>query len=172
MNIFDNPNINKELIIEFCDESSTLIRELESILEILENDITKRSMLEKFGQIIDRIMGAARSFNAQEIADFCELGKVIGYKAGQTDDTALLKVVVAILFDAIYLLDKMVVSLRTGDSKVLHCLNTKAFATRLKWLSDKFKHIERASCEIKTDEQSQQKLTQNAIDDLMKSLGL
>ena len=59
--------------------------------------------MEQFGQIVDRVMGAAKSINAQEIGAFCELCKVIAYKASQTKDDRLLEVVVSILFDALFL---------------------------------------------------------------------
>ncbi|MBF0205558.1 MAG: hypothetical protein HQK53_01580 [Oligoflexia bacterium] len=170
MDIQNDPTTTRELIDEFCKESSSLIHEMETILEELEQNVKPQGKFEKFGQLIDRIMGAAKSFNANEIADFCELGKIIGYKADQTQDPKLLRVVVAILFDATYLLEKMITSLKTGDANALHNLNTHAFATRLRWLSDKFKHIERGSCAYSVEEKKN--LTQNAIDDLIKSLGL
>ena len=46
-------------------------------------------------------------------------------------------------------------------------LNTKAFVTRLNWLSEKFKDIERASCAISTGDAST-----DSINELMKNLGL
>lgn len=165
MNLFEMPEY-KEIVIDFCTESERLFDQLESHLTSLEEDFSKTSELEKFGQIIDRIMGAAKSIQASEIATFCELGKVIGYKSSQISDLPLLEVVVAVLFDALDLLRKMVKSLREGNNNSMKNLNTKAFTTRLTWLSNKFKDIERSSCAIEGN------LNQNSIDDLMKSLGL
>ncbi|MBF0362112.1 MAG: hypothetical protein HQK49_13940 [Oligoflexia bacterium] len=175
MSLFDDPNIDKELVIEFCNESDALVSELEKILGELEQNPKQNGKFGEFGQRIDRIMGASKAFGLSEVATFCELGKTIGYKADQTDDTKLLNVVVAVLFDAVYLLSKMIAQVRTGNNNILKNLNTKAFTTRLKWLSDKFKHIERGSCVLtkkKEDQPEKTVLDQSAIDDLMKSLGL
>jgi len=165
MNNLLDPSM-KEIVLDFCDEAESLFDQLETILSTLEEDPSNSSGLENFGQVIDRIMGAAKSIGATEIAMFCELGKVIGYKSSQVKDVPLVEVVVAVLFDSIDMLRKMIKSLRDGNDKSMNKLNTKAFATRLHWLSDKFKDIERASVSI------DQNLNQNSIDDLMKSLGL
>ena len=156
----------KEIIIDLCDEADALFDNLQIHLEILEDMPTNTAELEKFGQIIDRIMGAAKSIGAHEIATFCELGKIIGYKSSQIKDIPLIEVVVAVLFDSLDLLRKMIKSLRDGNDDVMKNLNTKAFVTRLKWLSEKFKDIDRASVAIDTN------LNQNSIDELMQSLGL
>ncbi len=167
MNLLEDPSM-KEVVIEFCDEAQDLFGQLEESLETLEDNPNNSKELENFGQIIDRVMGAAKSIGADEIATFCELGKLIGYKSSQTDDAPLLNVVVAILFDTIDLLNKMITKLKTGDAKPLHALNTEAFVSRLNWLSDKFKDIDRSSCNIEENKE----LDQKSIDDLMKTLGL
>lgn len=170
MSLIDDPSM-KEIVLDFCKESEVLFDQLEATLEELENDILNTVQLEMFGQIIDRIMGAAKSIGATEIANFCELGKLIGYKSSQTKDEALLNIVVAVLFDTVDLLRKMIDSLKTGNSTALKSLSTSAFSTRLRWLSDKFKHIDRASCAIGQPEEKN-RLNQNSIDDLLESLGL
>jgi chemotaxis protein histidine kinase CheA len=169
MDILNDPSM-KEVVVEFANESLGLFKKLEEHLENLEDNPTSGHNLENFGQIIDRVMGAARSIGATEIATFCELGKLIGYKSSQVKDVPLLNVVVAVLFDAVDLLTKMMEKIKTGDDTQLKGLNTEAFVTRLKWLSEKFKDIERASCTIKKDDKKT--LSQNSIDDLMASLGL
>ncbi|EQC50305.1 Hpt domain protein [Bacteriovorax sp. BSW11_IV] len=168
MSLINDPSM-REIVIDFCDESIELFNQLEEGLEILEEDPTRSEELEKFGQLIDRVMGAAKSIGADEIATFCELGKVIGYKSSQSTDTALLEVVIAILFDSVELLRKMVNQIKTGNEQGLKSLNTQAFGTRLSWLSEKFKDIERASCAV---EPQSKNLSQTSIDDLMSSLGL
>lgn len=165
MSLLNDPSM-KEIIIDFCDEAEKLFDQLEHSLELTEENPAVTKELEKFGQVIDRIMGAAKSIGATEIATFCELGKVIGYKSSQIKDIPLIEVVVAILFDSIHMLRKMVTALREGNDSSMGKLNTKAFGTRLNWLSAKFKDIDRASCAIDGN------LNQNSIDDLMQSLGL
>lgn len=166
MLLIDDPSM-KEIVIGFCDESDELIEQLESLLEEVEDDLSKKENLEKFGQIIDRIMGASKSIGANEIATLSELGKTIGYKASQVSDETLLEIVVAILFDSLVIMKKLLKELRLGNSKNFSQLNTQAFVTRLQWLSEKFKDIERSSCAV--DDST---LSQNSIDDLLKSLGL
>jgi chemotaxis protein histidine kinase CheA len=165
MNILNDPSM-KEIIDDFCEEASSLFDLLEKSLTILEEKPSSTKELEKFGQIIDRIMGAAKSIGAIEIANFCELGKVIGYKSSQIKEVPLIEVVIAILFDCVHMLRQMNLSLKEGNDRSMNKLNTKAFATRLRWLSEKFKDIERSSCSI------EDKSSQQSIDDLIKNLGL
>ena len=167
MSMLNDPSM-KEIIIDFCDEAEALFDQLEQSLELLEEDSSNTKELEKFGQVIDRIMGAAKSIGAAEIATFCELGKIIGYKSSQIKDVPLIEVVVAVLFDAVHLLRKMIASLKEGNDSPIGSINTKAFGTRLSWLSAKFKDIDRASCSI----DATNNLPQTSIDDLMQSLGL
>ena len=164
MSILNDPSM-KEIVDDFCTEAEELFDQLERSLETLEENPNNSKELEKFGQVIDRIMGAAKSIGASEIALFCELGKVIGYKSSQVKEIPLIEVVVAILFDSILMLRKMVTALREGNDNSMKNLNTKAFATRLTWLSEKFKDIDRASCSVDN-------LSQSSIDDIMQSLGL
>jgi chemotaxis protein histidine kinase CheA len=170
MDILNDPSM-KEIVDDFCKESTDLFDQLEEKLEELEDDVQNSNLMEDFGNIIDRVMGAAKSLGAEEIANFCELGKLIGYKSSQSQDKVLLEVSIAILFDAVDLLKKMIDQILTGASKSLENLSTQAFCTRLRWLSEKFKHIERAS--LQTDgTEGEVDLSQASIDDLMASLGL
>ena len=149
MELIDDPEIIEDFYVKKLRVYLTNLKQnLEDLEEELEEDSSGAEELEKFGQIIDRVMGSAQTIGAEEISRFCELGKVIGYKSSQTTDLPLLNVVVAILFDAVDLLRGMVGSLQSGNSKTLNGLSTKAaFATRLKWLSNKFQNIDRASVE-------------------------
>ncbi|WP_127717429.1 Hpt domain-containing protein [Halobacteriovorax sp. HLS] len=167
MSLLNDPSM-KEVVIEFCDESTELFNQLEEILEDFEDNPSDVSKLEEFGQIIDRVMGSAKTIGADDIATFCELGKVIGYKSSQTDDKALLEVVAAIMFDALELLKKMIDHIKNGNDSAIKQVSSKAFVTRLNWLKDKFNDIERASCAADPEGN----MSQNSIDDLMSSLGL
>lgn len=163
---FINDPMMKEIIDDFCVEAEGLFDQMDGCIQKLENNPLDTKELENFGQMIDRIMGAAKSIGASEIATFCELGKVIGYKSSQTREVPLLEVVIAILGDTVDMLRKMIKALKLGDDRCLNKLNSKAFVTRLQWLSAKFKDIERSSCAIDGN------LNQNSIDDLLQSLGL
>lgn len=170
MDMLNDPSM-REIVEDFCKECFDLYDQLEEVLETLEDDPQTQGALEKFGQIIDRIMGAAKSIGATDIATFCELGKIIGYKSSQTKEIPLLEIVVAVLFDSLDLLRKMTESIMNNKSKSMKNLSSAAFVTRLNWLSDKFKDIDRASCTIEA-EQTNDNLKQNSIDDLLSSLGL
>lgn len=155
MSILNDPSM-KEVVDDFIQESEKLFTELEDILDLMEEDPSLDEYFEKFGQTIDRVMGAAATLGADQIAKFCELGKAIGYKASQVEDLQLRATVVAVLFDAVDLLKKMLEQIKSGDDTSLKELNTKAFMTRLKWLSEKFKDIERGSVAFAQDEASQE----------------
>ena len=174
MDLLNDPDM-REIVLSFCEEANQLFDELEEILDELEDNPKNTAQLEKFGQVIDRVMGAAASIGATEIATFCELGKTIGYKSSQIDDLPLLNVVIAILFDSIDLLRKMIQKIKTNNAGQLTELNTEAFVKRLRWLSDKFKNIDRASCSFEkkgTGTDASDNMGQGSIDDLMASLGL
>jgi chemotaxis protein histidine kinase CheA len=161
----------KEIVLDFCTESSKFLDELDEILFLLEDDIGEVQHLEKFGQVIDRIMGAAKALEFHKIATMCELGKIIGYKSSQISDKELLNIVVAVLFDSVEILKKMVKSVEKTFEVSIEGISTTAFITRLKWLSDKFAHVERASVAI-VESNTAPASTQDSIDDLLKQLGL
>jgi chemotaxis protein histidine kinase CheA len=169
MDFLNDPDM-KEIVEDFGKEAKAIFGECEEELNLLEDDLTQKKHLEAFGQKIDRVMGAAKSIGLDEISLYCELGKTIGYKSSQGKDLALTEVVVAILFDSIDLLNKMVDALLLGKKELTANINLKAFGTRLHWLSAKFKDIERASCTVKEEEKSG--MDQGGIDDLLKDLGL
>ncbi|HLT22612.1 MAG TPA: hypothetical protein VKZ84_04185, partial [Bacteriovoracaceae bacterium] len=68
--------LDNEILKGFLVETQNLLNELTTISDQFEetNDL---SLLEQFGQIIDRIMGTAYTLELQEIGRFCELGKKI-----------------------------------------------------------------------------------------------
>ena len=147
MNMLSDPSM-KEVVDDFCTESETLLNQLQDVLDDMEDGPENSANFEKFGQIIDRIMGAAATLQADQISKFAELGKAIGYKSSQVDDIDLRNIVTAILFDTVDLFQKIITGIKTGDSESLETLNTDAFVSRLQWLKEKFKNVERASVEM------------------------
>jgi chemotaxis protein histidine kinase CheA len=136
----------QELVAEFCNESDDLLEELRDILDNFEDDPSEAKLLENFGQTIDRIMGAAQTLGDFHIGDLCQMGKIIGYKASQSDQQALKEVTAGVLFDLCDFLEVLLVNLREGKEN--SDLNYEAFQNRLRWLAEKFKDIDRASCDI------------------------
>lgn len=166
MTMLQDPEM-EDVVIEFCDESDQLCQELEQILDDYEEDLTQTALLENFGQIIDRIMGAAKSLDAELVGRYCELGKIVSYKASQTTDVQLLEIVSATLFDTIDILNSIFKNIRTNKEEKVDGIGLNAFASRLKWLSEKFNNIQRSS--VAVEEQTQ---GQDSIDNLLNELGL
>lgn len=143
----------KEIVIEFCDESDELLEDLRDILDEFEDHPEEPKHLEKFGQTVDRIMGAAKTLGLKEIGHLCQMGKIIGYKGSQAKEQPLQEVTGGVLFDLCDLLEVLLLNIREGSDE--HDYNLEAFKGRLQWLASKFKHIDRASCSF--DEQEAKK---------------
>lgn len=133
--------MDSEILESFCAETHSLLEHLIKITNEFEetNDVR---LLEDFGQIMDRIMGAAYTLNLQEIGRFCELGKKIGYKASQTTDKNLVRLAGPILADGAEILLAMVQGLIKKEA-LPESETLKAFRDRLKWFLDKFQDIDR-----------------------------
>ncbi|MDA8793635.1 hypothetical protein N9N67_10320 [Bacteriovoracaceae bacterium] len=147
MSMLKDPEM-KDVIVDFCTESARFYEEMEDILDDLEDNPTNNELLEKFGQTIDRIMGAAKSIDAVTTGKYCELGKIISYKASQIDDEDLCNIIVAVLFDTVDILKELNESILTKGEETIKFVNLGAFGKRLHWLADKLKHIGRASVAI------------------------
>jgi chemotaxis protein histidine kinase CheA len=165
MDIINDPSM-KEIVTEFCNESNDLLNQMEALLSEFENNLDLTKNLESFGQLIDRMMGAAKSLSLETFATLCELGKTIGYKASQIIDKGLLTVVCGILFDNVEILKKMIHAINTQNQDLMKNINLETFVGRLRWLSDKFKNIQRSSVAIDKNNMDQQ-----SIDSLLKNLG-
>ncbi len=168
MSMLTDPDM-EEIVLGFTEEASALYEQLIEILEDYEDEPGQKK-LEEFGQVIDRVMGAAKSIEAERTGNFCELGKTISYKASQSMDNELLNIVVAVLFDTVEILQKINKTIINQKSEVLPDINLDRFSTRLRWLSDKFQNIERSSVAIATPDAD--KADQKSIDELLQSLGL
>ncbi|MBT4791925.1 MAG: hypothetical protein HON90_10165 [Halobacteriovoraceae bacterium] len=168
MSMLQDPDM-EEIIVDFCKESAAIYADLEEMLEDYE-DSKDSKKLEEFGQVIDRIMGAAKSIDATQTGMYCELGKTISYKASQSMDQALLDIVTAVLFDTVEILQIMNKTIETDKVEKVSGINLETFGTRLRWLADKLKNINRSSVAIDVNEN---KLDgQKSIDDLLADLGL
>jgi len=157
-----------EIIDDFCVESETIYNQLEDLLGEYEENNDK-AKLEEFGQTIDRVMGAAKSVDADLTGMYCELGKTISYKASQSMDKALLTVVIAVLFDTVEILQIMNKNINSDKEEKVSGINLEVFGSRLRWLADKFKNIRRSSVSVDNESVLED---QKSIDDLLASLGL
>ena len=143
MDYIDDPDM-REIAEEFQKETKELVIEMQEILEAIEDSPEEKDALEKFGQTVDRIMGAAESLEIKHIGAYARLCKTIGYKASQSDDVELVRVTVPILQDAADLIEELNNNL--FDTEKIKNINTAPFKKRLEWLAEKFKDIKRASC--------------------------
>jgi hypothetical protein len=168
MSMLQDPEM-AEIIEDFCKESEVIYNDLEAILEDYEDGQDSKK-LEEFGQVIDRVMGAAKSVDADQTGLYCDLGKTISYKASQSMDKALLDIVVAVLFDTVEILQVMNKTIASDKIEKVSGINLEAFGTRLRWLADKFKDIQRSSVSIGADDTKLD--DQKSIDDLLADLGL
>ena len=140
----------KEIVEEFCDECDDLLEQMRDSLDNFEDNPSESKHLEEFGQTVDRIMGAAQTMGVSDIGQLCKMGKIIGYKASQSDNVALQEIAAGVLFDLCDFLEVLLVNIREGKENTE--LNYETFQDRLQWLADKFKDIERASCAIDSNE--------------------
>lgn len=174
MFMYQDPEM-KEIVDDFCKEGRKQIVQLNDHLYNLEDDLSDKSQLEAFGQVIDRMMGAAKSLEIHTMSTFCELGKAIGYKASQVEEESLISIVVAVLIDSVEIIETLMGKLERSEPLELKEISTDAFISRLQWLNDKFKHIKRASVSIGAEAEkitnSPENLQDN-IDELLKQLGL
>lgn len=167
MTMLNDPEM-KEVVLDFCRESEKIFERLQEYLEAFEDDPETPELLENFGQAIDRVMGAAKSLGANKIGNYCELGKIIAYKASQSQDENLIQIVTAVLFDTVEVLNALIKNIKINQEEEVHGVNLDAFSTRLKWLAGKFNNIQRASVAV-DDEASLE--DQKSLDDLLKDLG-
>jgi hypothetical protein len=164
-----------ELLLEFQAESKQLVADLLSTLESLEGDYSKYRELEKYGQVVDRIMGAAKSLAMAEstyakrldsIGKYSELCKAVAYKSSQVgDNEGLFTAVVACLFDATEMLEKMVAHLAEEEPNLNQVLSAK-FVDRLKWISQRLPAHLRSTVSSASSEGGQ------SIEEMLKALGL
>lgn len=167
-----------EMLVDFQEESKGLVEELVDILDEVEGEYENRSQLEKFGQVVDRIMGGAQSLEMaldepsvglSMIGKYAQICKTVGYKASQIDDNEeFYNIVVAFLLDANEMLESLVDNL--GDDSNAQSTMSETFLDRLKWISGQFKEGMRASVAVEGDKPAGN--SQADIDALLKSLGV
>ena len=81
----------------------------------------------------------------------------------------LLEIVTAVLFDTLDILNSLLENIEKSGEEKVEGINLETFANRLKWLEEKFSHVERASVSI---DENEPKNKQESIDQLLADLGL
>lgn len=122
--------IDSELLEFFLEESSEVLDNLKSIL----GDFTEphhADLFEKFGQQVDRIMGAAFTLSLNDVGDLTRLGKELGYKSSQVTEISKLLTVQSLLSQLLKTLENILSGLKKGQRH-----NSEEVAPLLKKMRD------------------------------------
>lgn len=106
--------IDQELLEGFVEETQAI---LDSTQVSLSEFVTSKdpACFEKFGQEIDRVMGAALTLGFQEVGDLARLGKEVGYKSSQINELPKLLVIHSLLLQLNKELQRHVKCLKKGS---------------------------------------------------------
>lgn len=169
-----------DILVDFKSEADTLIQKLLAILTDVELDNRRHKALEDYGQIVDRIMGGAKSLallrpeyeELRSVAAYAELCKAIGYRGSQiASNNEFTLIVVAFLQDATEMLEKMVSHLGTeADFNLEEELRDRLY-DRLQWIAGKFDESYRSSVAI-IKNPPQASTAKKEIDTLLAQIGL
>lgn len=143
-------NIDPEILNEFRAESKGLLEELQQVVEKLEEveatSVFPEALLTEFAQKIDRIMGAVKTMAVLEpnhegfaaIGKLAELCKIIGYKAAEKKNTAMLPIFSAFWADTIEVIENLLKCIESKEEthKIAQSF-PPVLARRLAWLKSK-----------------------------------
>ncbi len=166
-----------EILNEFIVESKGIVKKSIEVLELVEGDMVQAEKLKEYGNLVDRIMGGAKSIalmatpghSINLVADYAALCKAVGYKASQINSNPqFFDICVALLQDATENLDSLLENLDRSPEQ-LKMVISSTFLDRLRWVSNKFSGDYRES--VGSGNAGGKGLEQNEIDNLMKKLG-
>ena len=167
-----------EILKDFILESKITIKDSTVLLDKVEGEMVKVKKLQDYGNLVDRIMGAAQSIGLlvppdhaiHLLADYAAVCKAVGYKASQINDNEqFFDICVALLQDATETLDGLLDNLDKSPDELRKSL-TSTFLDRLRWVSGKFSTDYNES--VGTGGSGQKKLEQDEIDNLLKKMGV
>lgn len=167
-----------EILKHFVLESRVTIKDSTVILDKVEGEMVQAKKLQDYGNLVDRVMGAAKSIGMMSppdhaihlLADYAALCKAVGYKTSQiSDNEEFFNICVALLQDATETLSSLLENIDKSHDE-LRKLLSNTFFERLRWVSGKFSTDYNES--VGTGGSGQKKLeTQDEIDDLLKKMG-
>jgi chemotaxis protein histidine kinase CheA len=137
-----------EILREYIHDAQSILKDLNQILELLEEDPSRFELLEEFGQKVDRIMGAAKSMGLDlsgKISDYC---KRSSYKAAQAQSPQLTVICTAFLAEAVEDLEVITNSLYHSGQEEMDPVLLKTLYSRMEFLASRLSHIERSSVMI------------------------
>jgi hypothetical protein len=168
--------LDNEIISSFLEESYDIVDQLEVILESCEENFSHVKQLENFGQMVDRIMGAAKSIALQldeknlaldTIGEYAQICKNVGYKSSQIkENEKFYNVCVSFLLDALEVLREACDALK--NQVTIDLEKRQNFLDRLKWIDNQFSSEYRASVDVgsKSADYLNQEQIQSLVDKL------
>jgi hypothetical protein len=170
--------LDAEILEGFKEETGELLSELEGVIDDLESvsikDPFPKVEIEKFAQIIDRVMGAANTIHQmgpesqgfQVMGKLSGLCKALGYKASELAEPALVPLFAGFFADTLEALQELNDAL-DDPSRVQEV--TEGFAValqkRLEWLAGKV-------VEMTKNKPGSEAQSQIQVDALLKSFGI
>jgi hypothetical protein len=139
--------LDAELLQEFQKECRELLKELGTLVESLEEvqpaEAFPAQLLADFAQRIDRIMGAAETFEAmdpgnpglRQIGKLARLCKILGNQAVQKKQTKLTPLFAAFWGETLDILEELVESLTAPDKAGVWAKAAPVIQKRLEWLA-------------------------------------
>lgn len=122
--------IDPDLLASFLLESTEVVTNLKTFLAEF-TEPSQNGCFEKFGQQVDRIMGAAYTLSLNEVGNLAKLGKELGYKASQVDEVGKLITVQSLLSQLVRTLEAILKGIKKGQRH-----NSQEIAPLLKRLTD------------------------------------
>lgn len=170
--------LSTEILNEFIIESKTILEGATEELNKVEGRMAQADRLKKYGNYVDRIMGAARLIGSMAspghavtlVGDYAALCKAVGYKASQIgDNEQFFDICVALLQDATESLESLIDNLDKSPDELRKTI-PNTFLERLRWASNKFTTDYAASVDLRSGG-GEKTMEQSEIDTLMKKMG-
>lgn len=141
-------NLDAEILKDFRTESISLLKELEEIVEGLEEAGAEfpAELLKEFSQKIDRIMGTAKTLltlapdhpGISFLSNVAEMCKTMGYQAAALQRANLVPIFAAFWAETVEMLTELMDALESeATTKVLIQGRSAGLQKRLMWLAEK-----------------------------------
>ncbi len=167
--------IDEEILEGFKEETKELLSELMGLVEQIEDsgETFPKDELEKFAQIIDRVMGTVNTMSQMDpenqgfsaIGKLSGLCKALGYKAAESNCAPIVPLFAAFWADTVDIIGEISENL-TNQEKVKEILSdfSPVLQKRLEWLGKKVMDLSKSK---EGEGQSQIQ-----VDALLKSFGI
>lgn len=165
-------SMDKEIVREFVSESKQIVTECLNLLESIEGNFSQVTLLETYGNNIDRIMGGAKTLGldlSEEnvlsmISDYAAVCKNVGYKAAQIKgNEAFFNVCVGLLIDGSEMLSRLLDKAEMPLVEVRKTIPVE-FIERVRWALQQF------SSDVRSTVASTPSLSQEEVNALLNRL--